>query len=101
MPGVTIINSRTAEKVTTDSRGIFQVTVVKGDVLTFSISKYSKEVRIIKNVTENLNVIMIKRKVDELPADHSDSDYNKAKQTDDEFYRILEKDAKIEGKWKY
>ncbi len=99
--GVTVVNSRTAEKVNTDSRGIFQVTAVKGDMLTFNISKYSKEVRVIKNVKENLDVIMIKRKADELPADHSDSDYNKAKRADDELYRILEKDAKLEDKWKY
>jgi len=99
--GVSVTNIRTGDKVNTDSRGLFQVNIIKGDTLTFSVSKYSKETRIIKYPNENLNVIMIKRKVDELPSNYSQSDYNKASREDDELYHILEKDAKLEDKWKY
>jgi hypothetical protein len=99
--GVKVKNIRTAESASTDGHGIFKINAAKGDTLHFEVAKYSKEVRIIKNAKENLNVIMIKRKTDELPPSHSSSDYDKAKKADNELYRILEKDAKLEGKWKY
>jgi|SRR6185437_4424820 len=99
--GVNIKNIRTGQSASSDSHGIFKINAAKRDTLHFEVAKYSKEVRIIKNPKENLNVIMIKRKTDELPADRSSSDYDKAKKADNELYRILEKDAKLEGKWNY
>jgi len=99
--GVSITNIRTSEKASTDSRGIYQVNAAKGDTLAFYIAKYSKDTLIVGSIKENLNLIMIKRKVDELPANHSESDFNRARRADNELYRVLEKDAKLEGKWKY
>jgi hypothetical protein len=98
--GVVITNICTAETATTDGNGIYHIGASRGDTLNFEISKYSKEVRSIKS-NENLNIIMIKRKTGNLPPGYSRSDYNKAKKEDDELYRILEKDAKLEDKWKY
>jgi hypothetical protein len=99
--GAAITNKRTAEKIMTNSHGIYELNAAKGDTLIFEIAKYSKDSRIIKNPKERLNVILIKRKTDELPANHSSSDYNKAGRADEELLRILEKDAKLEGKWNY
>jgi len=99
--GVSVTNIRTSEKVNTDSRGVYHVNAAKGDTLAFYIAKYSKDIIIVKSVKDNLDLILFKRKVDDLPANHSQSDYNKAKKEDNELYRILEKDAKLEEKWKY
>jgi hypothetical protein len=99
--GVTITNKRTAGKITTNSHGIYEVNAAKGDTLFFEVSKYSKVMEVIRNPKERLNIILIKKKTDELPANHSSSDYNKANRADDELLRILEKDAKLEGKWNY
>jgi hypothetical protein len=101
VPGVSVKNIRTSEKVSTDSRGIYQVNAIKSDTLVFYIAKYSKDTMIVKSLKDNLNLIMFKRKVDELPADYSSSDFNKAKREDNELYRVLEKDARLEEKWKY
>ncbi|HEY2581666.1 MAG TPA: hypothetical protein VGI43_07665 [Mucilaginibacter sp.] len=97
--GVTVSNIRTAEKATTNSLGFFQLTVAKGDTITFELPGHSKELRIIKHTEENLNVILIKRKADTLSPDSEE--YKKATKADKELYRILEKDAKLEGKWNY
>jgi len=99
--GASVTNKRTAESVSTDGNGLYKITAAKGDTLFFAIAKYSKEMRPVKNSKENLNVILMKRKANNLPAKHSQSDYDKAKAEDDELYRILEKDAKLEGKWNY
>jgi len=98
--GVSIINICTGEKTSTDKNGIFHINAAKFDALGFEVPKYSRDIRDIKS-NENLNVIMIKRKADGLPPGHSGSDYDKAKKEDDELYRVLEKDAKLEDKWKY
>jgi hypothetical protein len=99
--GASVTNKRTAESVNTDGNGLYKITAAKGDTLFFAIAKYAKEMRPVKNSKENLNVILMKRKANNLPAKHSRSDYDKAKAEDDELYRILEKDAKLEGKWNY
>jgi hypothetical protein len=99
--GVAITNICSAEKAITDNNGIYHINGAKGDTLAFEILKYSRDFKGIKSPKENLNVIMIKRKADNLPSDHSKSDYRKARNEDDELYRILEKDAKLEGKWNY
>ena len=99
--GAVVTNRRTAEKTTTDSQGIYRITAAKSDTLTFEIAKYSKSQFIIRLERDKVNIIMIKRKADDLPAGHSASDYKKAHNEDDDLYRILEKDAKLEGKWNY
>ncbi|HEY8782659.1 MAG TPA: hypothetical protein VIM16_13630 [Mucilaginibacter sp.] len=99
--GVIVTNICTAEKASTDSHGIYHIEAAKGDTLAFEIPKYSGELRSIKAQKGNLNIIMIKRKAIDLLPNHSRSDYSKARKDDDELYRILEKDAKIEGKWNY
>jgi hypothetical protein len=99
--GVNIVNKRTGETASTDGSGIYKISAAKTDTLFFKTGKYSMEMRQIKTPGDKMNVIMIKRKTDELPAGHSQSDFNKAQREDNELYRILEKDAKLEGKWVY
>jgi hypothetical protein len=101
LPGVIITDTRTKEKTATDSRGTFRLTAAKADTFIFEFANHSKETRVAKSGKDNMNVIMIKRKVDELPANPQPSDLRKAERADEELYNILEKDAKIEGKWKY
>jgi hypothetical protein len=101
LEGVIITNKWTAEKTKTDSHGIYQLSVSTGDTITFECLRHSKEIRIIKHPKPVLNVILIKRKADELPLNSSPSDLKKAERADEEFYSILEKDAKLEGKWNY
>ncbi|HEY4325219.1 MAG TPA: hypothetical protein VGN20_14575 [Mucilaginibacter sp.] len=97
--GVTVSNTRTAEKVITNNLGFYQLNVAKYDTITFESPGHSKELRVIKRTNENLNVILIKRKTDTLSP--GSEEYKKAGKADNELYRILEKDAKLEGKWNY
>jgi len=101
LQGVNIINKRTNETTGTDASGIYKISAAKGDTLFFKSGKYSMEMRRVKTPAEKLNVILIKRKTDDLPAGRSQSDFNKAQRDDNDTYRILEKDAKLEGKWVY
>jgi hypothetical protein len=101
LEGVAIANKRTSEKTTTNSHGFYQLNAAKGDTLLFNFSRYSKDVRVIKSPKENLNVILINKKVNSLPANSSKSDLKKAEREDEDLYRILEKDAEREGKWNY
>jgi len=99
--GATVTNKRTAEKAITADHGTYQIDAAKGDTLVFSIAKYSLELRPVRSATDRLNMIMVKRKADSLPAGYSKSNYNRARREDEELIRILEKDARLEGKWKY
>jgi len=99
--GVIVTNKRTATKTNSDSRGVYQVSAAKGDTLTFEVAKYSREQYIVKSPKENGNIIMIKRKTDNLSPGSLQSDYDKAHRDDEELMRILQKDAKLEGKWNY
>jgi hypothetical protein len=101
LQGVIITNKRTGDKTNSDNNGIYQLNVAKGDTIIFEFLNHSKEMRVIKHLQENLNVVMIKKKADEMPPNASPSDLRKAEKADDELYRILEKDAKLEGKWNY
>lgn len=96
-----VINICSGEVTLTNKRGLFQIKATKNDTLVFEFTRHSREYRELKKPKENLNVILIRRKTEELPAGYSSSDYNKARKADQEFYRILEKDAKVEGKWIY
>jgi len=99
--GAIITNLCTAQKANTDSHGVYHILAAKGDSLGFEFPKYSKNIEAVKTPNDPLNIVMIKRTADNLPAGHSSSDLKKAKSADDELYRILEKDAKLEEKWKY
>jgi hypothetical protein len=99
--GADIVNMCLAEKSKTDSHGTFHINAAIGDTLLILTRKYSTGLQRVKSSKENLNVILIRRKVDLLPPGYSRSDYNKARREDEELIRILEKDAKLEGKWKY
>jgi hypothetical protein len=101
LKGAVITNLCTAEKASTDSHGVYHILAAKGDSLGFEFPKYSKNTEAVKAPNDPMNIIMIKRTADNLPAVHSSSDLRKAKSADDELYRILEKDAKLEEKWKY
>ena len=101
LQGVVITNRRTKEKTSTDSRGIFQLTAAKGDTIVFEFANHSEEERVAKNGKDHMNVIMIKRKVDSMPPGSGPGEIRKAARADDELYSILEKDAKLEDKWKY
>ena len=99
--GAIVVNACTAEKTIADSHGFYQIMAIKGDTLAFQLSKYSVAMQGVRSPNDNINIILFKRKSDSLPPGHSKSDYNKAKKEDDELYRILDKDAKQDGKWKY
>ena len=99
--GAIVINACTAETAIADTHGFYQINAIKGDTLAFQLSKYSIAMQGVRSPNDKINVILFKRKSDNLPPDHSKSDYNKAKKEDDELYRILDKDAKQDGKWKY
>ncbi|BAU55814.1 hypothetical protein [Mucilaginibacter gotjawali] len=99
--GVMVTNICTAETAKTDNNGIYHIHAAKGDTLAFVIPKYSNELRGIKPSRENLNIILIKRKADSFVNKSPGRDYSKALSDDNELYRILEKDAKLEGKWIY
>lgn len=98
---VIITNKRTGDKTNSDNNGIYQLNVIEGDTITFELVPRSQETRVIKHKQGALNVILIKRTADQLPVASSPADLKKAKKADDELYRILEKDAKLEGKWNY
>ena len=95
----TVTNGRSDEKTVTNSQGIFQITVEKGDTLIVELGKYSKSVFVVRSLKENINIVMIKRKTDGLTP--GAPGYGKANREDEELLRILEKDAKLEGKWNY
>lgn len=99
--GADVINICSGDKSKTDSRGTFKIIAASGDTLAFFTRKYSVTRRCIKSGKENVNIILIKRKTDLLPPNYTDGDYNKARKEDEQLMRILEKDAKLEGKWKY
>jgi len=99
--GAQVTNICSGETVLTNSRGIYQLKALKGDAIGISFPKYSKEIRIIKSEKDPLNVVLFKRKADNLPPGHTEQDYNKARRDDEDLLRILEKDAKLEDKWKY
>ena len=101
LQGVIVTNIRTKEKTSTDSRGIFELTAAKGDTVTFDFANHSEEERVAKNGKDHINVIMIKRTVDSMPPGSGPGEIRKAARADDELYRILEKDAKLEDKWNY
>jgi hypothetical protein len=101
LQGVTITDKRTGDKTSSDNNGIYQLNVAEGDTITFELAPRSEETRVIKHTKDALNVILIKRTADQLQANSSPTDFKKAKKADDELYRILEKDAKLEGKWNY
>jgi len=96
-----VTNICTAETAKTDNNGIYHIHAAKRDTLAFVIPKYSTELRGIKPSKENLNIILIKRKADTFVNKSPGRDYSKALSDDNELYRILEKDAKLEGKWIY
>ncbi|WP_295671829.1 hypothetical protein [uncultured Mucilaginibacter sp.] len=98
---VAVTNICTAETAKTDNNGIYRIHAAKGDTLAFVISKYSTELRGVKPSKENLNIILIKRKADAFVNKIPIHDYNKAVSDDNDIYHILEKDAKLEGKWVY
>ncbi len=96
-----VVNLCTAEIAKADDNGIYHISAGKGDTLAFGYGRYSATLLGIKSPKDKFNVVLMKRKVDALPSDHSASDYEKAKKEDDELYKILDKDAKLEGKWNY
>src|SRR5580693_3175660 len=67
LQGVTITDKRTGDKTNSDSNGIYQLNVAKGDTLTFELAPRSQEIRVIKRTQDPLNVILKKRTADQLP----------------------------------
>jgi len=96
-----VVNLCTAETTKADDNGIYHINAGKGDTLAFAFGRYSATLLGIKSPKDRFNIILMKRKANNLPAGHSGSDYDKAKKDDDELYKILDKDAKLEGKWNY
>jgi hypothetical protein len=96
-----VINICTGETTKADDNGIYHFRAAKGDTLAFVGPKYSATVMGVKSPKDKFNIILIKRKTESMPRGHSRSDYEKAKKDDDDLYKILDKDAKAEGKWNY
>jgi len=96
-----IVNICTGETTKADDNGIYHFQAAKGDTLAFLGGRYSPTVVGVRSPKDKFNVILIKRKAWNLPSGHSNSDYEKAKKEDEELYKILDKDAKEEGKWNY
>jgi hypothetical protein len=99
--GAEVVNICSGKTTRADDNGIFHFEAAKGDSLAFAGSKYSATVVGVRSAKDKFNIILIKRKTGGLPHEHSRSDYDKAKKDDDELYKILDKDAKEEGKWNY
>jgi hypothetical protein len=96
-----VINICTGETTKADDNGIYHFQAAKGDTLAFVSPKYSATILGIKVSKDKFNIILIKRKADNLPTGYSERDYEKAQREDEAFYKILDKDAKEEGRWKY
>jgi hypothetical protein len=104
LEGVTILNIRSSEKTLSDKRGIFRINATKGDTLIFTFTRYSRDSRIIRKLSENVNVIMINRKTLELPPNYTVSEYKNylpLHEEDEKLYKILEKGAVRAGLWNY
>ncbi len=104
LEGVSIANKNTGEKASSDKQGFFYINTKKGDTLIFTFSKYSKDVRVIRKPSENVNMILMDRKARDLPPDYTGSEYNayeKARDEDERVYRIINKGVEREGFWKY
>jgi len=98
---VTITNKRTGETAKTDIIGVFHINAAVRDTLFFEYPKLSTEMRSIKHPKDQINVVLIARKADNLPLNYSKNEHDRAIREDERFYHILEKDAKLEGKWHY
>jgi|GEM_PF-1226972 len=96
-----VINICTGQTTNADDNGIFHFQAAKGDTLAFIGSRYPPTITGVKSPKDKFNIILMKRKADLLPPGHSRSDYEKAKKDDENLYKILDKDAKEEGKWNY
>ncbi len=96
-----VINICSGQTTKADDNGIFHFQAGKGDTLAFISSKYSPTIIGVKSPKDKFNIILIKRKTAALPPGHTRSDYEKAKKEDEDLYKILDKDAKEEGKWNY
>jgi hypothetical protein len=97
-----VINTCSGQSSLTDNNGIYHIEVAAGDTLGFVSQKYTPNWLAVKPQKKgNINVILIRRKTEVLAPGYSGSDYKKAVKEDDELLRVLEKDAKAEGKWNY
>jgi hypothetical protein len=63
--------------------------------------KYSAKFVGVKSQKDQFNIILIKRQTDALPSGASGADFEKAEKEDNKLLKILDKDAKAEGKWNY
>jgi hypothetical protein len=96
-----VINICSGEATRTDENGMFHANGALKDTLVFVSPKYSARFICIKSAKERYNVILIKSNQNQLPADATESDHNKAARQDENLLKILDKDAKLEGKWNY
>ena len=99
--GGQVINICSADTGRTDDNGFFHLSAAAGDTLAFVSPKYSATVVGVRSQKDKFNVILIKRKTASLPPGYAESDYNKAAREDNNLLKILDKDAKAEGKWNY
>jgi hypothetical protein len=96
-----VVNICTGETTKADDNGVFHFRAAKGDTLAFAGVNYSPTVVGVRSPKDKFNVILIKRKALSLPRIHSKPDFEKAQKEDEGLYKILDKDAKEEGKWNY
>ena len=99
--GGQVINICSADTGRTDDNGFFHLSAAAGDTLAFVSPKYSATVVGVRSQKDKFNIILIKRQTAALHAGYSGSDYNKAAKEDNNLLKILDKDAKAEGKWNY
>ena len=99
--GGQVINICSADTGRTDDNGFFHLSAAAGDTLAFVSPKYSPTLVGVRSQKDKFNVILIKRKTASLPPGYAEPDYNKAAKEDNKLLKILDKDAKAEGRWNY
>ena len=99
LEGATIFNIHSLDSAKTNSRGFFTIKAMRDDTLIFTYPKYSKDWRIVKRITDHINIIMINRKAIGVP--DTTAQYKRAARDDDKLYKILDKGAERNGVWNY
>ena len=67
-----VVNLCTAEITKADDNGIYHISAGKGDTLAFGYGRYSPTLLGIKSPKDKFNVVLMKRKADNLPSGHSE-----------------------------
>jgi hypothetical protein len=94
-----VINMCSAQATKTDDNGFFHLDAAIGDTIAFVSPKYPVRQVSVKSVKDKLNVVVFKEQSASLTP--GTPDFIKAEKEDSKLLKILEKDAREEGKWNY